>query len=320
MAAWGARYAGEGRRRVAAVDRDVEAGLVELLFHVDLAGGLQGQEPGTHPRDLGLGQALLADVDGGSRQVRRGEISVSGGGVAVHQHQGPLEIDGPYGRVDLQRAVEALIVAAGQVAEEVRGPWAAVAAVVGKSRIDSQRGAGGEDDQLAGGAHGVELGIVLNPDEAFGGVALILAEQRLARSAQRRHEGDAGKRGDGRVPFGRVRSQRLRDRPSLCGRTGRCGVIHGRGAVQRVAMMGAAGRGGSAAGMVGGSVPGMVDRAPDWNVSRRVSRRRKTGQSQGQSCAQCERGKQWGRYTHFRGPRRIGASSFRVADTSAGKK
>jgi len=102
MCGGGARsYEAEGRR-VAAVDGDVEAGLVELLFDVDFAGGLQREQPGAHPGELREGHALLADVDGGTGEMRRSDVAIRGGGVAVDRDQGALVLDGADSGVDLQ--------------------------------------------------------------------------------------------------------------------------------------------------------------------------------------------------------------------------
>lgn len=201
----GSRRSGRG---VAAIDSDVEAGLVELFFHVDLAGGLQGQEPGAHPGDFRNRQALLADVDGGAGEMGRGHVAIGGSGVAVDFHQGTLEGDSADSGVDLQRTAVAGVVDAGEVGEEAGGPRTAVAAVQGQVGVDAQRDAGGNGNELVRGFEIVELGFVLNADQAFGRIALILAEKRGARAAQGRNKakmGEAGGNGVCRAGRGDVR-------------------------------------------------------------------------------------------------------------------
>lgn len=53
----------------ALVDADVKAGLTELLFDVDFAEVDEGLEVGSHPGDLGSGEAALGDVDGLAGEV-----------------------------------------------------------------------------------------------------------------------------------------------------------------------------------------------------------------------------------------------------------
>ena len=185
---------GPGRRGrgVAAVDGDVEAGLVKLLFDIDLAGGLQRQEPGAHPGKLRKGHALLADVDGGAGEVRGGNVAVGGGGVAVDCKERALELDGADGGVDLEGAMETRIVAAGEVGEEVGRPWAAVAAVEGQIGIHAQGIAGGDGNDVSGGLELVELGVVFDADQTLGFIALVLAHEGFERSTQRRNEVNAG--------------------------------------------------------------------------------------------------------------------------------
>lgn len=192
---------GPGRRqgRIAAIDGDVEAGLVELLFNVDLAGGLEGQQPGAHPGKLRDGHALLADVDGGAGEVRGCDIAVGGGGVAIDFEEGALESDGADGGVDLEGAVETGVVGAGEVREEIGRPGTAVAAVGGQLRVDAEGGSGGKGDDFAGGFKLFQLGVVFDADQPFGFVALILADEGFERAAQGRDKMDARDGLDGGV-------------------------------------------------------------------------------------------------------------------------
>ena len=184
-------------RSVAAINRDVEAGLVELLFDVDPAGGLQGQEPGTHPGQFRKRHAFFADVDGGAGEVWGGDVAVSGGGVAIDGDQGALKFDGAHGGVDLQGAMEAGVVAARQVSEETRCPGTGIAAIGGQVGIDAERGAGREGNDVSAGLELVELGVVLDADQAFGLIPLVLSGEGLQRPTQRRNKVNAGDGRDG---------------------------------------------------------------------------------------------------------------------------
>jgi hypothetical protein len=201
------RCAEWGGRRVAAIDGDVEAGLVELLFHIDLAGGLKRQQPGAHPGKLREGHAFFADVDGGAGEVRGGDIAVGGGGVAVHLEESALELDGTDGGVDLKRVVEARVVAAREVSEEVGSPRAAVAAVGGQIGIDAQRIAGGDGDDVSAGLKLVELDVVFDADQAFGFVALVLTHEGFERAAHGRDKADAAEGSDGSMGGRRLRGE-----------------------------------------------------------------------------------------------------------------
>ena len=88
--------------------------------------------------------------------------------------------------------MEARVVAAREVSEEVGGPGTAVAAVGGQIGIDAQRVAGGDGNDVSAGFKLVELGVVFDADQTFGFVALILAHQGFERAAQGRDKVDAG--------------------------------------------------------------------------------------------------------------------------------
>src|SRR6202034_4174798 len=117
------------QRHVRPVDRDVEAGLLKLLFHVDLARRLQWQQIGTHPRNFRWGEPLLRDIHGLAGQMRRSDITLCWRGVPVDMQQMALVRDGPHRRVDLQRRMESLVVDASEIPQETAGPGAAVAPV-----------------------------------------------------------------------------------------------------------------------------------------------------------------------------------------------
>lgn len=53
-----------GGRQIFLVDADVEARLLKLLFHIDLAFLNQREKVTAHPGDLGAGEAMLCDIDG----------------------------------------------------------------------------------------------------------------------------------------------------------------------------------------------------------------------------------------------------------------
>ena len=99
------------------VHRDVEAGLAELLFHIDLALLLEGCEPCSQPADFTSGQAFFGDVDGTTGKVGRGDIAIRSGGVAVDVAQAALVFHGANGGGDLdERAAELPGVSGGEVA------------------------------------------------------------------------------------------------------------------------------------------------------------------------------------------------------------
>ena len=56
----------------------MEAGLLELLFDVDLALVDEGLQVGAHPGDLREGEAAFSDVDGLAGEVRGGGVAVMG--------------------------------------------------------------------------------------------------------------------------------------------------------------------------------------------------------------------------------------------------
>ena len=125
----------------------MEAGLLELLFDVDLALLDERQQVAAQPCDLGEGEAVLGDVDGLAGEMGRGGVAVGGSGVAVGAEEMLLELDGADGGVDLERRVEAGVVGAGHGGEKLRGPGAAVAAILREAFVDVQGAAGGDGDK-----------------------------------------------------------------------------------------------------------------------------------------------------------------------------
>ncbi len=103
-------------RQIFLVDADVEAGLLKLLFDIDLALLDKRQQIAAQPRDLGEREAMLGDVDSLAGEMRRSGIAFGRSCVAVDVHQMLLEFDGANSGVDLQRRVEVGVVGAGQVA------------------------------------------------------------------------------------------------------------------------------------------------------------------------------------------------------------
>ena len=92
--------AGTGRK-ILFVHTDVKAGLLELLFHVDLALLHERQKVASQPCDLSERQAVLGDVDRLSGEVRGGGLALCRGRIAVDVQQVLLEFDGADGGVDL---------------------------------------------------------------------------------------------------------------------------------------------------------------------------------------------------------------------------
>ena len=122
---------------------------MELFLHINPARVLNGRKVRTHPCDLGGGHAFFRDVDGGSGEVRRRDVAFCGSCIAVHVQQVALVFDRTHGRVDLQPVVEALIVGARQVSQEVRCPRAAIAPILREPWIGMQCLAGWQRDQQA---------------------------------------------------------------------------------------------------------------------------------------------------------------------------
>jgi hypothetical protein len=144
----------------------VEAGLLELFFDVDATILDEGKQVAAQPGDLGEREPTFGDVDGLTGEVGRGGVAFGGGGVAVSALEPELELDGADGGVDLQGGVEAVVVIAAEVGEELCGPGAAEAPVIGEAVVDAKRIVGGDGHEHAFGAHAVEVGVVLHAAEA----------------------------------------------------------------------------------------------------------------------------------------------------------
>lgn len=171
--------AGRGWRQVLLVDADVEAGLLELFLHVDLALLDEGQKVAAKPGDLGEAESVLGEVDGLAGEVGGGGVAFGGGGIAVGAEEALLELDGADRGVDLEGSVEAHIVSAGQGGEELRGPRAAVTAVGGEAVVDDEDVAGGEGDEKLLGAELEDVGVVLDAVESVAVGDLVLTEEDL---------------------------------------------------------------------------------------------------------------------------------------------
>ncbi len=163
----------------------MEAGLLELLFDIDFAFLHERQQIAAHPGDFGEGEAVLGEIDGLSGEVGRGGVAFGGSGVAVGTEEAMLKLHSADGGVDLQRGVEAGVVRAGQIVEELSGPRTAVAAVGWEALVDDEGGADGNGDQHVLLPHEVNVVVVLDAIEAFAVGNLILAEQNLVRALER---------------------------------------------------------------------------------------------------------------------------------------
>src|SRR5450631_692618 len=122
-------------RRGALVDRDVEAGLLELFLHVDLARLLQSHQLAPHPNDRLAGQPRLANVDRCAGQVRTHDVALSLRCISVGSHQPLLILDRPYRRVHLDGPMKFCGMRARQVGQELGCPRSAVAMILCQIRI-----------------------------------------------------------------------------------------------------------------------------------------------------------------------------------------
>jgi len=157
----------------------VEAGLLELLFDIDLALLHERKQVATGPGDLGEGEAVFGDVDGLASEVWRGGVAFGGRCIAVDVHKVLLELDGADGGVDLQGSVKVRVVGAGHRSEELRGPGTAVAAIYGEALVYLEGVAERESDKKPVVAHVQEVIVVLNAAEAVAVRDLILVDENL---------------------------------------------------------------------------------------------------------------------------------------------
>src|ERR1700745_180503 len=104
----------------------MKAGLIELLFYVNLSGSLQRQQIGTHPGYLRHRQSSFGYVDGCAGKVRRGDITFSRRSIAIHFDQMPLIFDRAHSGIDLQRTMEAGVVYTPEIAQEMGCPRTAI--------------------------------------------------------------------------------------------------------------------------------------------------------------------------------------------------
>ncbi len=144
------------------VDGDVEAALVEFLFHVDDSGVLVAEELVTHPEHFFARKARFGDIDGGAGEVRADYISLGFGSVAVGAHQTLLIFDSANSRTDDQRRVELGLVGARELCKEIGGPGATVPAILRQRWIyDEAAGLRNTNQQPPGDAI-VQIGVVFN--------------------------------------------------------------------------------------------------------------------------------------------------------------
>ena len=94
-------------------------------------------------------------------------------------HEVLLELDGADSGVDLQGRVEVLVVGAGKIGEELRGPGAAVAAVDGEAVVDVEGVADRETYEQLLIAHVEEVVVVLDAVQAVAVGHLILVDENL---------------------------------------------------------------------------------------------------------------------------------------------
>ncbi len=164
-------------RKVAPVDADVKAGLLEFFFNVDPAALDEGKKVSAEPGDLGKREAALGDVHGLSGEMGRGSIAFGWSGVAVGVLEPKLKLNGANGGVDLQRGVEVSVEVLGQSGEELRGPGPAEAPVIGEAVVDTERLACWKADEHSFEAHAIEVGVILHAAEAVLIGKLVLAEE-----------------------------------------------------------------------------------------------------------------------------------------------
>lgn len=178
-----------GGGKIFLVDADVKAGLLELLFNINLAFLHERQKIAAQPGDLGEGEAVFRDVDGLTGEVGRGCVALSRGCVAVDVHEMLLEFDGADSGVDLQRCVEVGVVCAGDGSKEFCSPGAAVTTVQGKPLVDLQGVCGRKRDQETFAAQCEEVFIVLNAVEPVTlGYLVLMYEDVVGPSERWRHD------------------------------------------------------------------------------------------------------------------------------------
>ena len=170
-------------RRIALVDRDVEAGLLELLFNIDLACRLQGREPVTHPANFLPAHPFLGNVDGGSGEVRANDIAFGRRRISIHGHQVLLVGYGAHGRADFKRTVKLSFVRSRQIGEKACRPGATVAMVFRQVRIHSERRRGRHGDKEFAGNAVSQVVLVLDALQALGFRFFVLALERGERPA-----------------------------------------------------------------------------------------------------------------------------------------
>ena len=180
-----ALFSGRGLRRgglgITPVDRDVEAGLAEFLFHVELAGLHERQQVGAHPVLFLAADSLLGYIDAGAGEVGAGDVALGRRGIAVDAHQVLLEIDGSHRRTDFERAMEELCVGSRQVGQKPCRPGAAIAAILGHA-VHRHGGEAGKGTNCLRAMRSRRSSIVLDPLQAVGLGLYILPYQGFSKS------------------------------------------------------------------------------------------------------------------------------------------
>ncbi len=114
-----------GRRHgslIRVVNGDVEAGLQELLFDIDMAGLLQRQQPGTHPGHFLPAHAVFGNIDGSTSEMRADDIALRRGSIAVDVDQLLLKLDRAHRRTDIERMAELGVVGVRQISQKTCRP------------------------------------------------------------------------------------------------------------------------------------------------------------------------------------------------------
>jgi hypothetical protein len=174
------------RSNIGFVHRDVEAGLPELLLHIDASGSLKRQHPGAHPSQFSAAHAMLHDVHRSAGQVGAHHVTLGGCGIPVGKQQLFLVLDCPDRGADLDRMAEARCVSASQVTEKVSRPGPAIAVTLRQIAIHYQRrGRRDRHQQLLRNAVG-EVVLIQNTFQSLRIGHLVLVGKRCGRSNHRR--------------------------------------------------------------------------------------------------------------------------------------
>ena len=176
---------------VALVDRDVEAGLMELLFDVDGTLILKIAEDDAHPVDFAGAHAFFGDVDGSARDVGADDLADGASSIAVDALEPFLVVDGADGGADFKRVMEAGLMSVGEIGKKIGGPGAAIAVVHRQPGVDGEVARDGNGNEKAARNAVIEIGVIEDSLETVGLGALILPLKRLKRATQRRRGNNA---------------------------------------------------------------------------------------------------------------------------------